>query len=98
MAFLKLHTIEGTAFIINMNKVDEFRSDGAGHTEIWFTTEASVQAKESFEEVEELLEAAMKPNAGVISKQAYVQMYGAPYQDTNHIMNIDTGRRKYQHE
>lgn len=67
MAFLKLHNLHNVPFVINMNRIEEFRSTGAGGTELVYSVEGYSVAKESFEEVEEMLHLALlKP--GIVSK------------------------------
>ena len=68
MIFLKLTDIQGVPVIINMERVDQFRSDGAGYTEFLYADESTSRVKESFEEVEEMLHVALIGNRGVVSK------------------------------
>lgn len=69
MTFLKLHKHTKTPFIINMNNVDEIRSNGTGGTEFVYSDQSDVQAIESFEEVEAMLMYAIQFNHSVTSVQ-----------------------------
>lgn len=66
MTFLKVTEVGGNPIVVNMAKVELFRSNGAGNTTLVFSDEGTITAKESFEQVENMLQVALTGYPGVV--------------------------------